>query len=148
MAEALPRSPKLLRIAWILPVVLLLCALQFGWLDRLGVTTGNGSGSGDSFGGSLPSALVTFGRRDLATGGADVQSGRTATRRPGGDAILSWLRRRTLRCDGPLDVPKVRAHMRIRGCRERLSRHNHQALEKGMGLQTKRAPGLVYVVVR
>lgn len=68
MPEA-PRNRKLLRIAWGIPTVLLLCAFQFGWLEGLGDVSGGAAGGADAAASPL---LVSFGRRNLSSGGSDA----------------------------------------------------------------------------
>jgi hypothetical protein len=94
MPEAL-RQRKLLRIAWALLAVLLLCGLQLGWLDRLWLDAG-ASGSGSQPEPRLSAYSV---RRGLASGGSKQSAG-------SGDNA-----QRGSQCNGPFQVEKVRHGM-------------------------------------
>lgn len=90
MPEAL-RQCKLLRIAWALLAVLLLCGLQLGWLDRLWLDAG-ASGSGSQPEPRLSAYSV---RRGLASGVSEQPAGSGNTAERGSQ------------CSGPFHVEKV-----------------------------------------
>jgi len=94
-----PRNRTLLRIAWVLPAVFLLCAFQFGWLDSLGSNGGSGGGAAT---GSASPLLVSFGRRDLSGGGSGAAGSETY-----GNAGVPGAQGPTRRCGPEFDVPKV-----------------------------------------
>ena len=89
--EAL-RQRKLLRIAWALVAVLLLCGLQLGWLDRLWLDAG-ASGSGSQ---PAPRLSAHSLRHGLASGGSQLAAG-------SGDVAQHGSQ-----CTGPFPVEKVR----------------------------------------
>ena len=92
MPEAL-RQRKLLRIAWALLAVLLLCGLQLGWLDRLWLDAG-ASGSGSH---PAPRLTAYSVRRGLTSGSVSEQ--------PAGSGATA---QRSSQCTGPFPVEKVR----------------------------------------
>lgn len=99
------RQRKLLRLAWALPVLLLLCGLQLGWLDPLLLRDSQKSDSG---GEPAPPLLVALGRRDLTDGGSDGARSATSSgsgSEAGGDSRADA--GQLQQCDGPFDVPKV-----------------------------------------
>lgn len=103
-AEA-PRQRKLLRLAWALPVALLLCGLQLGWLDTLWLD----SAAPGLVNEPAPLLLASLGRRrDLTAGdrrGGIESAGSNAG--GGGSDDDDEAADEPRRCDGPFDIPKV-----------------------------------------
>lgn len=116
---------KLLRLAWVLPVFILLCGLQqLGWLDLTRLEAAVSSAVGNSPVWPLVTPLVRRHAAQESTSKSlpDIQTvtssqgGRTlgANSSGGRDTIDGG---NIMQCDGPFDVPKVRiAEMMLTLC--------------------------------